>query len=264
MHDITLPVLMLAGLLIAAVSALLYRQHRRSARQLLWATLRMAVQLTLVGLVLQALFAHTALWSVCLVGLLMMLLAGHEIRARQRYRGGWRGEWLTGLLSLSLGSMLLTLLTLTVLVQPEPWYQPRYAIPFLGMLLGNSMTGIAMTLNRIREGAFQQAAIVETRLALGEDARSASAGLRADGLRQSLIGVINMLAAAGVVSLPGMMTGQLLAGADPLTAVRYQILILLLIATATVIGSLVAAELACRQLFDNRQRLALGTFTDHG
>ena len=81
--------------------------------------------------------------------------------------------------------------------------------------------------------------------------------IKEQSLHSALIPVINMLVAAGIISLPGMMTGQILAGADPVEAVKYQIMIMLLIATWTGLGTLIAIELASRRLFDDRQRLQL-------
>ncbi|MEA2093488.1 MAG: ABC transporter permease, partial [Pseudomonadota bacterium] len=81
--------------------------------------------------------------------------------------------------------------------------------------------------------------------------------IRQQAIRSGLIPIINAMAAAGVVSLPGMMTGQILAGAPPVEAVRYQILIMFLIAVGTGVGTLVAVTIGSRHLFDDRQRLCL-------
>jgi putative ABC transport system permease protein len=252
--------LTLAALLVIAVALLTRPASRQSARGLLVAMLRMGLQLALLGLILEAVFASVALWSVALVSLVMLLAAGHEVVARQSWRGGRLADWRLGLMSLVSGAFLLTLLALLVLLQVEPWYHPRYAIPLLGMLLGNTMTGIALAVSRVREGAFQQAGLIEARLALGQTWRQASTTLYRDGIRQGLIPVINMMAATGLVSLPGMMTGQLLAGADPATAVRYQMLIILLIAAGAGFGVMLATRLTVRGLFDQRQRLRLDGF----
>ncbi|BBP46973.1 hypothetical protein THMIRHAS_23460 [Thiosulfatimonas sediminis] len=81
--------------------------------------------------------------------------------------------------------------------------------------------------------------------------------IKQQSLHAAMIPVINMLVAAGIISLPGMMTGQILAGADPVEAVKYQIMIMLLIATSTAAGTMIAVEMAARRLFDARQRLQL-------
>lgn len=262
-HPLSLLDLVLAALLVVALAGFCWPLSRHAARGLLVSMARMALQLSLVGLILKAVFANVALGWVMLVTLVMMLAAGHEIMARQRYRGARLSDWRIGLISMVTGSFLLTVLALVVMIQHEPWYHPRYAIPFLGMMLGNTMTGIALTINRIREGAHQQQARIEARLALGDPWHRAVHELRVDGIYQGLLPIINMMAASGLVSLPGMMTGQLLAGAEPVTAVAYQILIILLIAAGAGIGVLLASRLALRQLFDNRERLRLDHYHKH-
>lgn len=158
---------------------------------------------------------------------------------------------------LFLSSFTLTVLTLSIIINPEPWHLPQYAIPLLGMLLGNAMTAVALGLDRLTTSASQQRNQIEARLALGHPWRQAMSGLRRDSARVALVPVINALAAAGVVSLPGMMTGQILAGTPPMEAVKYQILIMFLIATTTGVAALLAISVAARRLFDERHRLRL-------
>ncbi|WP_297526742.1 ABC transporter permease [Thiohalobacter sp.] len=247
----------LAALLVLVLAGLAGRVQRGLRNQLLVAALRTTVQLLLVGLVLKALFAHAALGWVLLMALFMLAVAGREVRVRQtrRLRGLW--GYGVGTLSLLLSSFSVTLFALLAIIGERPWYEPQYAIPLLGMVLGNSMTGTAIALERLHEGAWQRRAEIEARLMLGHPATEAVAPVRREALRAALIPVINAMAAAGVVSLPGMMTGQILAGAPPVEAVKYQILIMFLIAVASGIGALAALALATRRLFDARERLRL-------
>jgi len=259
---ISVPELALGVLLVIALAAVCRPLSRQTATGLVTSMGRMCLQLTLLGLVLKAVFDNVSLVWVALVSLVMLLAAGREVVIRQRYRGPWASDWRTGLTAMTSGCFLLTLLALLVVIEHEPWYHPRYAIPLLGMMLGNTMTGIALTISRILEGAHQQAPRIQARLALGDTWQDAVRGVRIDGIRQGLLPVINMMAASGLVSLPGMMTGQLLAGADPMDAVSYQILIILMIATGAGAGSLIAAHLTVRQLFDDRERLRLDYYRD--
>jgi len=150
-----------------------------------------------------------------------------------------------------------TILMLTVVVQPDPWYRPQYAIPLLGMFLGNTMTSVTLALDRLTESAWQQRALIEARLMLGEKAPQALSDIRRAAVRSGLIPIINAMAAAGVVSVPGMMTGQILAGSPPSLAVKYQIMIMFGITVGSGFGTFAAVLLASRRLFDNRQRLRL-------
>jgi putative ABC transport system permease protein len=125
------------------------------------------------------------------------------------------------------------------------------------MLLGNTMNGISLGVGRLTEAAWQQRAVIEQRLLLGQNRLEAIVDLRRDSVRTGMIPIINSMAAAGLVSLPGMMTGQILAGAPPVEAVKYQILIMFLIAGGTGLGVMAALYLTARRLFDDRHRLRL-------
>lgn len=249
--------LSLAALLVLALALSSARTYPGLARQLLIAALRTAIQLTLVGLVLKALFASSSLLWVVLISLLMLLVAGREVMARQHRRFAGRWGYSIGVISMFVSSFTVTLFALLVVVGNEPWYQPQYAIPLLGMLLGNTMTGIALALDRLTHSAWEQRAVIEARLILGHSAQEAISDIQRQVFRSGLIPIINAMAAAGIVSLPGMMTGQILAGAEPVEAVKYQILIMFLITGGAGFGTMAAVHLAVHRLFDERQRLRL-------
>ena len=154
-------------------------------------------------------------------------------------------------------SFTVTVMALVLVIGTTPWYAPQYAIPLLGMILGNTMNGISLGLDRLTQDAAQKRQILETRLALGQSWQRAISDSRREAIRVGLIPIINAMSAAGIVSLPGMMTGQILAGTPPVEAVKYQILVMFLIAGGTGFGTMVAVSLAARRLFDDRQRLRL-------
>ena len=245
-----------AGLVIAlAVASHLARLG--VARSLLVAAVRTTVQLALVGFVLEALFSAATVGWVALMAAVMLALAGREVMARQKRP--LTGFWSAGLgtFSMFVSSFAVTILTLTVIVGPTPWYAPQYAIPLLGMMLGNTMTGVALGLDRLTDSVWRQRAVIESRLMLGESWQQAVGEARRDAIRSGMIPIVNAMAAAGVVSLPGMMTGQILAGTPPVEAVKYQILVMFTITTGTGFGTLVAVVAASRRLFDQRERLRL-------
>ena len=253
--------LALAALLVVLNGALSLALQLGLVRQLAIATLRMVVQLLLVGLVLDMLFGLISpLWTG-LAALAMLLFAGREIMARQERR-------LTGLWAYGLGTgcmlvaaCLVTVFALTVQVNPEPWYHPRYALPLLGMVLGNTMTGISLGLHTLSTGLTRERAAVEARLALGATRGEALLPVSRAAMRTALMPIINAMAATGLVSLPGMMTGQILAGADPVEAVKYQILVMFLIAGGTGLGATLAVVAGGRRLTDGRHRLRLDRLT---
>ena len=136
-----------------------------------------------------------------------------------------------------------------LIVQVEPWYEPRYVIPLAGMVLGNSMTGIALALERVFADLDRRSDELLALTALGATPWEAAHQSVRDALRAGLIPTINSMAAAGIVFIPGMMAGQILAGADPLTATGYQIVVMLMVAAATAIGSVTAVLLTYRRRF---------------
>jgi putative ABC transport system permease protein len=205
--------------------------------------------------VLKTLFASSSPWLEAGLATIMLTVAGYEVMSRQQHR--LRGPWgyATGTVAMFLSSFSVTVLALLAILQPIPWYMPQYAIPLLGMILGNTMTGIAIALDSLTRQTIDRRRQIEARLALGDSAGTAIAQIRRDALRSGLIPVVNAMTTAGVVSLPGMMTGQILAGSPPLEAAKYQILILFLIAAGTGLGSIFAVLIASRRLFDERMRL---------
>ncbi len=247
----------LAALLVLAAAMLGHVLHLGTTRAVLVAAVRTVLQLLLIGLVPETLFGHAALHWVVLLAAVMLLVAGREVWARQnRPLTGW-WTFKLGTLSMFVSSFAVTVLALIAIIGANPWYAPQYAIPLLGMLLGNTMTGVALGMDRLTQSAWEQRAVIEARLMLGQDWNEAIGDVRRNGIRSGMIPVINAMAAAGVVSLPGMMTGQILAGAPPVEAVKYQILIMFLIAAGTILGTIAAVWLTSRRLFDARERLRL-------
>jgi putative ABC transport system permease protein len=241
-------------LLLALVSI---RLQSSISSQLMIAAVRTAVQLTLIGLVLKVLFANASLGWVTLMAFVMLFIAGREVMMRQerRFKGWW--GYAAGTLSMFLSSFAITIFALIVILGEDPWYAPQYAIPLLGMLLGNTMSGIAIAMDRLTHTAWEQRNVIEARLMLGERWDEAISEMRRQAIRSGMIPIINAMAAAGIISLPGMMTGQILAGAAPVDAVKYQILIMFLITAGTGLGTMAAVTIGAKHLFDKRQRLRL-------
>jgi putative ABC transport system permease protein len=218
---------------------------------------RMTAQLLLIGLVLRYLFASGSLLLVLSMATVMLLAAGREVWARQQRKIAGISGYTLSIAAMFVSSFSVTALALLVIIRVEPWYTPQYAIPLLGMLLGNTMTGISLAMDRMTDQLFRQRGVVEQRLLLGQSWQEASRDIRSDCMRTGMIPIINSMAAAGLVSLPGMMTGQILGGTPPVEAVKYQILIMFLIAAGTGFGVISAIWMSGMLLFDKRHRLRL-------
>jgi putative ABC transport system permease protein len=245
------------AVLVLLLAGLSFQLRLGVGKSILVAALRTVIQLTLIGLVLRTVFAEVHLGWIALIALVMLLVAGREVMMRQHRR--FKGLWGFGLGSLSMfvSTFSVTILVLVVVIGEDPWYSPQYAIPLLGMMFGNTMNGVALGVDRLTQMIWQNRNVVEARLMMGQNRREAVSDIYRESIRAGLIPIINAMAVAGVVSLPGMMTGQILAGISPMIAVNYQIIIMFMIAAGTGFGTIVAVTIGIRRLFDERERLRL-------
>ena len=247
----------LASLLVLANAVLSNLMQLGIGRQLLIAALRTTVQLSILGTILKIVFAVENPLVIAGMSVFMVVMAGYEVMKRQSHRLSGFWGFGVGTVSMCLSSFLITLFALLVVVKNSPWYLPQYAIPLLGMILGNTMNGIAIGLDRLTQTVWERKAVIEARLMQGACWQEAVSLIRKDSIRSGLIPIINSMSVAGIVSLPGMMTGQILAGSPPVEAVKYQILIMFLIAGGAGFGTIFAVNTAARRLFDHRHRLRL-------
>lgn len=256
--------LALAASLLVLLGLLSWRLQLGLNRPLGIAAVRTTVQLLLIGHVLRLLFAHVHPGYMALIALVMLTVAGREAGVRQHrpLKGLYR--WLIGTGAMFVSSFTVTFLALVVIIGKQPWYTPQYAIPLLGMLLGNTMSGVALSMDRMTETLWQQRRVVEQRLLLGQTAAEAAGSIRRQAIRAGMMPIINSMATAGLVSLPGMMTGQILGGSSPLDAVHYQIMIMFLICAGTGFGTIAAIRGLERRLFDARHRLRLDVLENAG
>jgi putative ABC transport system permease protein len=242
----------LATLLILVNGAISLALRLGLGRRLLVAAVRATVQLLLIGLVLDWVFVQGRLTTVAALMVAMTVVAG--VAAVRRCERRYPGIWLDGIVSVAAGSWVVTAVALLTVVRAEPWYRPQYAIPFLGMILGNTLTGISLGLDRLGGELVGRREEVETSLALGASRWEAARPAVREAIRAGMIPILNAMMVAGVVSLPGMMTGQLLAGVEPGEAVKYQIVILFLIASGTALGTVGVVLLGYRRLFNARHQ----------
>jgi putative ABC transport system permease protein len=248
--------LALAATLVVLNALMSMRLGLKLERALLVAGARLVVQMLLVGMALKFVFALSSPWLVLATFLAMLAAAGYEIVSRQerRFSGIWRygvGAGTTMLATIFVSAFAM------VALRPDPWYEPQVTIPLVGIILGNVMNGVSISLNAFNTGIARERAAIEARLALGATRFEALKPMQRSALRSGLIPIINQMSAAGIITLPGMMTGQILAGMPPLEAAKYQILILFLLAGGAGLGALGATAVAVWRATDERDRLRL-------
>lgn len=242
----------IAALLIVVNGVLSVALKLDLERKLAWAAARTVVQLLAIGYVLGWVFQYNRWFVVLPLMVLMTLIAGFA--GAQRGARTYTGQRVDSVVSIWVSSWLVAAVGLFVVIRIHPWYEPQYAIPILGMILGNTLTGVSLGIERMTEELTARRDRVDMALALGATRWEAAQGPARQAVRAGMIPTLNQMAVVGVVSLPGMMTGQVLAGQSPLQAVRYQIVIMFLIAASSASGTVGAVLLTYRRLFSAEHR----------
>jgi len=249
--------LALAASLVALDAGLSVALRLQLHRQLIWSATRMVVQLVAVGFLLRFIFALNSPWATLTIVLLMTAIAAREVAARPAHKFKGFAQLAISGTAVALATFVTAGLALSTAIRPHPWFDPRYAISLAGIILGSVLNAGSITLDGVLGGVWRERGAIEARLALGVEFKIATRPLLRESVRRGLLPIINQMSAAGLITLPGIMTGQILAGMDPVEAVKYQILLMFLLAGASGVAALTIAELTLRGLSDDRQRLRL-------
>lgn len=245
--------LTLVFVLIAGGVSMAYRLGL--SRDLALGTVRTFAQLFLMGYVLKIIFGLESGILVILVYSGMIAFAAHIVKGRVGEKSVDYGRPV--FLSTFVSYMAVTVIVTGVVVGAEPWWKPQYFLPIGGMVVGNSMNALSLSLERLFSGLRVRRDEVEMKLTLGADRREAGEEIVREAVRAGMTPSINSLMGVGIVFIPGMMTGQILAGADPLLAVRYQIVVMLMLVASTAISAYLAVFLAVRACFSEADQLEL-------
>lgn len=244
-----------ALVLMGMAIALLAWQKIGLEGQMALAAIRSLIQLAIIGYIIAFVFAVDNPFLI--LGILGIMLMIATLVARNRI-----SKKRSRLLPIVGGSLLAsTAFTLAyillIIIQPPVWYDPQYLIPLTGMVLGNAMNSSALAGERLFSTINSSRLEIETHLSLGATPKQAVFTYRRDAIRASLIPTLNQMMVAGLVTLPGMFTGQVLSGVDPLNAASYQILILYAIAFTNLVTSLLVTEGVYRQFFNQNEQFIL-------
>lgn len=224
-------------------------------KSLIWGTIRTVVQLTLVGWALAYVFSINNLWLV--FGILGAMCIVASKTAVSRAVNVSDSLSLLAFISLFCSTFLVGSIVIGLIISPEPLYSARIVIPISGMLLGNSMNAVALALDRLYSEARSSSPQIETSLSFGATPWEAIRPVIVTSLRAGMTPTINSLMTVGIVSLPGMMTGQILSGVAPHEAVKYQIVVLLMVAAAGAVSCLLIVGLTYKRLFNSDGALNL-------
>lgn len=242
------------GLMGIAIALSLW-QRLGLAGQFAYGAGRALLQLLVVGYVLDIVFTLDNWLAVLTIIFIMISIAA--VVTRNRIDRQIPAILPTVWLSIFTSTFLTLSYVILVIVNPPTWYEPQYLIPLAGMLLGNSMNCASLSGDRLLSAIKQNFREIETHLSLGATPKQAIFNYQKDAIRTGLIPILNNLTVVGLVSLPGMFTGQVLAGTSPLNAASYQILILFAIALANLIVTVLITEGVYRQFFNKELQLKL-------
>ncbi len=209
--------------------------------------IRTTVQLIFVGFILKAVFTLDKWYVILLILIIMTLIASQTLI--KRIKSPVKGSYIFALIAVSIASALSLFLLTGLIIQVDPWYDPQYLIPLAGMIIANGMNGAALAGERYRSELHSRLPEIEMLLSLGFDYKSASQKARQRSLSAALIPSLNNMMIMGIVSLPGMMSGQILAGNSPVTAVKYQILIIISLAATVLMTSWILITLLNKKFF---------------
>lgn len=225
-------------------------------KQILLSTVRMTVQLVLVGYLLVYLFDNINPFFTIGVVIVMEVFAVYNIFRRAKYRLSKRLKRAVAI-SMTIGTLSCLFYFLLVVLRVNPWYNPRYFIPIAGMIIGNSMTGVSVGVNQLVDGMQTKKHLVESALMLGASPKIAAKDIVNSAFDSAILPTINSMLGMGIIFLPGMMTGQILSGTSPLTAIEYQIAIMLSILGSVALTVVIFVQLGYKSFFNSEDQLII-------
>lgn len=217
-------------------------------------TLRMTVQLFIAGFILVYIFDSASFILSALMILVMEFFAIFNIITNKKGKLN-SGLKRTLILAQVIGTIFTLAFFLIIVVRPKPIYNPQYLIPLGGMIIGNSMTGINLALNQMLKSIENNRSSIEGSLMLGASPRMAMDKIIQNAFDTAITPTLNSIKNMGIISLPGMMTGQILGGVSPLIAIRYQIAIMTAIMSSVAICIFIFLHLGYKNFFNDQKQL---------
>ncbi|MBE6905929.1 MAG: iron export ABC transporter permease subunit FetB [Ruminococcaceae bacterium] len=247
--NISMDSLLIASSLVMVSLLFSYFQKLKLEKETIISVVRAIIQLIAVSYILEYIFGlNNPLFTTLLI-LIMTFNAAYNASKRGK---GMKDRLLVSFVSITVGAGI----TLSILVfSGTIKYQPNQVIPVSGMIISNAMVALGLCFRQLSSDFKNRRDEVETKLSLGADILPSSIEIIRDSIRTGMIPTIDSAKTLGIVSLPGMMTGLILAGTSPLQAIRYQILVTFMLMSTTAISSFMACYLSYRSFFNKRKQL---------
>ncbi|AMV69768.1 membrane protein [Pediococcus damnosus LMG 28219] len=241
--------LTLAGLLVLVAMWIGYREKLGIDREIITAVIRAVIQLFVVGYLLKYVFRVNNVFLTLVM--ILIILFNASWNAQKRSNGMAHALPISFVAILASTGVTLGVLILSGAIK----LIPSQVIPISGMIASNSMVAIGLCYRSMNTKFRDQRQSVMERLALGGTVRDASIGILRESIKTGMAPTIDSAKTVGIVSLPGMMSGLIFAGVDPVRAIKYQIMVTFMLLSATSIGSVIACYLAYRNFYNSRKQL---------
>jgi putative ABC transport system permease protein len=223
-------------------------------RQIIIASTRMTIQLIIMGYILMFVFNNPSWWLTSIMIVVMISFAIYNSIKRVKYNMSYELKKIIAF-AMTFGALLTATFFIIIILGVQPWFNPQYFIPISGMIIGNSMTGIALGANKLCSSIEEKRIEIENSLMLGASPAAATKEIVNNSFDTAILPTMNNMLTMGIVSLPGMMTGQILSGTFPITAIKYQIGIMLAILGSTAVSTVIFVSLGYRTFFTKDHRL---------
>lgn len=250
-HNITNESLVFSMVLVLIAILVSYREKLALEKDIIWSICRAVVQLVIVGYVLKYIFHVDHVLLTLLMVLFICVNAAWNAQKRSKYISR---AFMSSFIAITTGAVL----TLSVLVfSGAITFTPMQVIPIAGMIAGNAMVAVGLCYNTLGQRFCSEQAQIQEKLSLGATPKAASARLIRESIRASLIPTVDSAKTVGLVSLPGMMSGLIFAGIDPVKAIKYQIMVTFMLLSTASLSTIIACYLTYRKFYNSRHQLVV-------
>lgn len=250
-HNISDTSLLLSLTLVVIALLISQKEKLGMGKDIVWSVCRAIVQLVIVGFVLKSIFDVNNRWLTLLMVLFICVNAA--INARKRSQN-IDNAFVIALVSIFSG----TVITLTILVLSGAIaFVPMQVIPITGMIAGNAMVAVGLCFSNLNQRFSDNHQKIMEMLSLGASVKLASGRIIADSIRTAMIPTVDAAKTVGLVSLPGMMSGLIFAGIDPLKAIKYQIMVTFMLIGTASLSTIIAVWLSYRRFYNARAQLKI-------
>ncbi|MDQ0151312.1 ABC transporter permease [Eubacterium multiforme] len=241
--------LVIASTLVLIPIFISYKEKLGLEKEIVISMVRAIIQLIIVGYILDVIFGLKN--PICTLILILIMIVNAAVNTKKR------GKGIDNIFTISFVSILIgASVTISVLViSGVIKFNPNEVIPIAGMIISNSMIAIGLSYRNLNSSFKNKREEVEVKLSLGADVKEASKSILRDSVKVAIIPTIDSAKTLGIVSLPGMMTGLILAGVAPLMAIKFQIMVTFMLLSASSISTIIATYLCYKDFFNERKQL---------